>query len=537
MGTRYDALFNTRETPQTQPIPGAVQVQNDAGGYVFGVDHWTALQRFLILGVEDNTYYATKRDLVMQAGNGTLKCVAEDGERVVRTVVAVSHGGRAPKNDAALFVLAICAGVGNEATRKAAFGVLRLVARTSTHLFQFLNYVQGFRGWGRGLRNAVAEWYLDREPQSLALQLTKYQSREGWTHLDVLRKAHPTPVTEDQRLLFQYVKTGGFKYASFGDRGVADYLEAVELVKHADALRLSEVLDRIVAQKLPREVLPTALLNRPEVWEAMLPNMPPTAMLRNLATMTKLGVLAPLNDNTACVCERLTDSNALQRARIHPLSMLVALGTYGRGHGDRGTAQWTPVTQIVDALDEGFYTSFGAVEPTGKRHLLGVDWSGSMSLPQVLGGFSPAYLAAAMALVTHRVETKTEIVAFASTLKKVSLSSKMRLDDVYAATYKGAGEGTDCAIPIMYALQRQIPVDVFVIYTDSQTWAGPVHVTQALQKYRSAMVHDAKLVNVQMVYNTYSTVREEDDESGTLNVVGIDTATPTLISEFAKGTF
>ncbi len=66
-----------------------------------------------------------------------------------------SREGRAPKNDPALFALALAAGSADEATRKAALDALPQVARTGTHLFQFATFVEGFRGWGRSLRRAV----------------------------------------------------------------------------------------------------------------------------------------------------------------------------------------------------------------------------------------------------------------------------------------------------------------------------------------------------------------------------------------------
>ena len=45
---------------------------------------------------------------------------------------------------------------------------------------------------------------------------------------------------------------------------------------------------------------------------------------------------------------------------------------------------------------------------------------------------------------------------------------------------------TDCALPMLDALEKKIPVDCFVILTDSETWAGPIHPTEALRQYRQA---------------------------------------------------
>jgi 60 kDa SS-A/Ro ribonucleoprotein len=82
-----------------------------------------------------------------------------------------------------------------------------------------------------------------------------------------------------------------------------------------------------------------------------------------------------------------------------------------------------------------------------------------------------------------------------------------------------------------HALQREI--DTFVIYTDSETWAGDIHPVQALRAYRRASGIEARLVVVGMVSNGFSIADPADPEM--LDVVGFDTATPQLISDFARG--
>ena len=122
-------------TPQREPIPDTTQVSNSAGGYAWPVDHWTRLDRFLILGAEGGTYYIGERQLTRENAHAVAECLAEDGARVVRRVVEISESGRAPKNDPALFVLAMAASLGDDATRAAALGALprsRAPARTSS---------------------------------------------------------------------------------------------------------------------------------------------------------------------------------------------------------------------------------------------------------------------------------------------------------------------------------------------------------------------------------------------------------------------
>jgi 60 kDa SS-A/Ro ribonucleoprotein len=52
---------------------------------------------------------------------------------------------------------------------------------------------------------------------------------------------------------------------------------------------------------------------------------------------------------------------------------------------------------------------------------------------------------------------------------------------------------TDCSLPMQYALQRKIMVDVFIVLTDNETYFGSIHPSQALEKYRREVNPGAKL--------------------------------------------
>jgi 60 kDa SS-A/Ro ribonucleoprotein len=64
----------------------------------------------------------------------------------------------------------------------------------------------------------------------------------------------------------------------------------------------------------------------------------------------------------------------------------------------------------------------------------------------------------------------------------VAIAPGQRLDDVVRAVSDLPFGGTDCALPMLHAIDRKLAVDVFVVYTDSETWAGAVHPFQALQQ-------------------------------------------------------
>ena len=521
--------YNTKETPQGQAIPGSTQVPNSAGGYAWAVDDWTRLDRFLVLGSEGGTYYIGEQKLTVENAEAVRRCIVSDGPRVVERIVAISEAGRAPKNDPALFALAMCVSFGDLETRRRAFSALPRVARIGTHLFHFANYVDGLRGWGRGLRRAVASWYQDMEPTQLSFQAIKYQQRDGWGHRDLLRLSHPKAQDSRHNAIYKWIVDG--ELVGFGEA-----MDQIQAFAQAQVSEGKELANLITEFRLPMEAVPSGKRTK-EVWEAALPHLGLTALIRNLGVMTSLGVLAKGQwaANTQVIA-RLTDPKQLKTARIHPIAVLSALITYNQGRGVRGHKTWETVPDIVDALDHAFYLAFDNIEPTGKRLVLALDVSSSMArCGDIAGvpGLTPRVGAAAMAMVTYKTEGQVALISFQDRIVPLDISRCQRLMDVVVATSGLPFGRTDCAQPMLWALENKVAADAFIIYTDSETWAGSIHPVQALQQYRRETGIPAKLVVVGMVSNGFSIA--DPDDGGMLDVVGMDTSVPQVIDDFVKG--
>lgn len=542
---KFTKLFATKATPQREPIPGSTQAPNSAGGFTWRVDDWARLDRFLILGSEGGTFYIAERTLTIENAGAVRRCIAADGLRTVERIAAISGAGRAPTNDPAIFALAMAAKLGDEPTRRAAYAALPNVCRIGTHLMHFADYAQGFGGWGRGMRKAVGAWFNTRPAADLAFQLAKYQSRDGWSNRDLLRLAHPRAASPSHDRLFAWAVKGELPDGAAGDPALALIAAIGELAKTTDVRAAARL---VRDARIPRECVPTQLLVHAEIWDALLAAMPMTAMIRNLATMTRVGLIAPGSAATRRIAAQLADAGRLERARVHPIAILSALLTYQAGCGVRGSGTWAPVAQIVDALDAAFYASFGLVEAAGKRMLLALDVSGSMASGAIAGvpSLTPRVGSAAMALVTAATERDSTLVAFTAAagghggqwgggtpgITTLSISPRQRLDDVVAEVGKLPMGGTDCALPMLWAQQHRVDVDTFCVYTDNETWAGSVHPAQALRSYRDARGIPAKLVVVGMTSNGFSIA--DPDDAGMLDVVGFDTATPPVIADFAR---
>jgi 60 kDa SS-A/Ro ribonucleoprotein len=547
--TNYAQHFSTLTTPQNEAARSD-QVQNSAGGFVFQLDKWKRLDRWLILGAEGGTYYASERKLTRDNAQTILECLAEDGARAIRTIVEISDAGRAPKNDPAIFALALAASDAKLETRQAALAALPRVCRIGTHLFHFAQAVSVNRGWSRGLRAAFANWYTSKTPEKLAYDVLKYQQRDGWSHRDVIRLAHPSMCSPEHNAIFRWVCEGiqsepvrhVKRKSTTGERTVEYRSEMAPPALLVSYEELKAEKDPAAVAKLIRdhgfthEMVPSDQKSTAVVWEALFEQMPMTAMIRNLGKMTSVGLFSPMGARTRQAAERLTDAEQLKNARVHPLALLSAMRVYQQGHGEKGSLTWEPAREIVDALDEAFYLTFQAIEPTNKRWLLALDVSGSMTWSTIAGcpGITPRDGSAAMSLVTARTETAWHCIGFSHTMEPIGISPKQRLDDVIQTIEHVRPGNTYCSLPMLYAEQNKIPVDVFTVYTDSETWCGEIHPFQALKQYRQKMGIGAKLIVVGMTATGF-TISDPSD-AGMMDVVGFDTAAPAVMSDFAKQT-
>lgn len=555
MAINYAKQFTRpAKTPATTSVYTKVaehQVQNSCGAFVFTVDDWDRLNRFLILGAEGGTYYVGQRDLVKQNHDVVLRCLKLDGLKAVEMIASTSESGRAYKNDPAVFALALCAAHGSTEVKQAAYKALPRVCRIGTHLFHFMQYATALRGCGSGLRRAVSRWYA-MPYERLANQVVKYQSRDGWSHRDLLRLSHPVPEDKAHEAIFRWVVGGmdalgareirakgtrqAAKFASV-KRYLPELIAAFEEAKKADTKTLVKL---ILDHNLPREAVPTEKLNEVAVWDALMQKMPLNAMIRNLGKMTNVGLLKPLSAAANLICKRLADGEYLRKSRVHPMQVLLAAKTYGQGRGIKGTLSWTPVPQVLSALDQAFYDTFPNVRPCGKPLLIGLDVSGSMA--SEIGGtpLKSSEAVAALSLVHCNVEPACHVFGFASgdgrswgstKFKELGIRKGMRLTEATQRCQQPFGS-TDVSLAYQYALDNKLSVGGFIVMTDSETNMG-AHPTLKLREYRQRFVPDARSVVVATT-STGFTVNDPNDKFG-LDVAGFDASVPALIGDFIRG--
>ncbi|WP_165495303.1 TROVE domain-containing protein [Actinomadura roseirufa] len=546
--------MSTLTTPQTTPLPGreSEQVRNNAGGYGFAKDLWTRLEDFLILGTTGGTYYVGEDRLTADNARVVFDAVRADGVRVVRlaTEISTARPPRAPKNRPALFALAAAAAGGDAATRQEVKASLAGVARTTDHLASFFGYFKNLGGKatgrgtapvvGRAMRSAIGSWFLAGDVDQVAWRVCKARQRrtpagEAFALRDALRIAHPKADTPARRALFGWIAGNVSDDEARGQvRAIDAFLTAQAATRPRDAIAV------VRERGVPWEFLPGEALTDAGVWDALVDTIGMTALIRNLARMTRLGTLAPMSDATRRAAARLTDAGALAGARVHPMDLFLALRVYQAGRSQpnpRADVQtWSPVPAIADALEEAYERSFGHVEPSGRRLLIAVDSSGSMTWGRGLysGGTSlgSCYeIANAMAVILSRIEGDgAHVIDVDTAVHDSRVTPRTNLREI--ASWRPSGGGTDLALPFQWALKRRLAVDGVVVFTDNETWAGHEHPSQALAAYRRAVNPAARVVMAAMAA-TGHTIGDPRD-GGVLNMAGLDASLPMVVNGYVR---
>jgi len=526
---------NVLQTEQLRGELGKRQVKNSEDGYSFQITDTDKLDRFLILGTKGGTFYINESELTVKGLEVVEKLLLENPEYVIKRAVEISQAGRAAKNDYALMVLAMASVEKynpNIAMRWFAYNKLSLVARTGTHLMQYLEYRKTFGGTlSSGLKKAIKRWILNLNVDGAAYQMMKYPSRSNWSFRDILRFAHIKPDSEEWNALFSYVSKG---YKEELDSHYPKIVKAVHTAKTKE-FSSKEKVSFIKETKLTHEMIPTEWKQDAKVYEALLYDMNLMALIRNLNNLDKNGLLQPFSDSEKFVIEKITNKDELVKSRIHPMFLINAyIAVKGDARGLTGNAN---KDRLVLALEDAFYASFGNVEPTGKNFMLGLDVSGSMSGPVSGGNFSCAVGSAVMAMVTARTEKNYIIKGFTSEFVDLDINHKTTFSEAFKKVQRSNFGRTDCSLPMIYALEKGIDIDVFSVYTDSETYAGEIHPVMAIEKYnkfrsKTFKKGPAKLIVVGMAANDFSIA--DPNNPNMLDVVGFDVNTPSMISGFSR---
>jgi 60 kDa SS-A/Ro ribonucleoprotein len=392
-------------------------------------------------------------------------------------------------------------------------------------------YTKSMRGMGKIIRSAGQSWLAKSDAQAVAYQLLKYQQRSGFSHRDALRLFHVQPPSKDHELLYHWAVKGWTELSTEIPSPALAQIWWYEWLK-----RNPDRTHEAIAQgKLTHEMAaPIGQMDR-RAWQLLFDTMPIGAMLRNLGSLTELGVLrADEPTNLERVAAVLNDRERVRKGRIHPIYVLKALKTYKSG-GQIGKSKktWTPVPRIVDILEKAVDLAFDSVEPTGKVFMHAVDISGSMSwsaLPSV--GMTCCEIATAMALASAKAEINYMIRGFSTEFIDLEITKEDTFTSALRKTSDRNFGGTDASVAYDWMLKNNFNADVICFWTDSESWAGNRHPSQALAEYRRKVNPNVQAIYITLQSARITLVDPKDPMSWDLG--GFDPTMPRVIQSIAQ---
>ena len=469
------------------------------------------------------------------------------------------------------------------------------------------------KGFGRAFKTALNRSFLKKTPAQLAYQVTKYQSRGDWGFNDIIKCTHLRTGTGENRkrntkylpsdyqappikpatpmdLVLRYSMYGMVEMTKLANEfnlledPIYQYLWAIHSVKsmtETDTNVLIHLIHLILKHRLVREHLPTWSLKNCAVQKALLfgdtthfndgslflgdPShrfikvvMPMTALLRNLASLTSIGLF---NDEAilSLVVKHLTDKDAVQKSRIHPVNVIIAWFVYRKGKGFKGKLTWTPKKEICDALEQMAFLAFTNAPPTTKRYGVFIDGSGSMTEETTFQGLSNADIAALLSLViarsgqehsrsgqghlfyvfsaknTRRYKqygTPTDNTGLYDVGHQIHANSTF--EEVLSAVQLSNWGATDISNGIRYLENANKHVDAIVVITDNDINTGEKPLV-ALNSYRKTIGNpNVKLITLAVQLNDL-TIADPSDK-GMLDMCGFDTNSYQVMHAFTHDT-
>jgi 60 kDa SS-A/Ro ribonucleoprotein len=333
---------------------------------------------------------------------------------------------------------------------------------------------------------------------------------------DIIRMVRPKPATPERRAFY-----GWLIAKPYDVEALPAEIAAFEAWKRTPSGALPPV---------PFEWL-TAFPLSAEQWGQLAGTMGWQALRMNLNTLARNGAFG-VAGVTDAVAVRLSDANALRKARALPYQLMMALGSAGEG---------VPL-KVQAALEQALEASVSNVPKVSGRVVVCPDVSGSMAAPATgyrKGATSKVScndVAALVAAAMLRTNRQARVLPFEATVVAVTLDPYARLAVNTAKLAAVGGGGTNVSAPLAMLNAERASVDLIVIVSDNQSWVDATRGrgTATMREWERLKQSNptAKLVCVDI--QPHGTT-QASGRADILNVGGFSDAVFDTIARFANG--
>jgi 60 kDa SS-A/Ro ribonucleoprotein len=541
MGTYNFATKSKSRTRTTQrkPIPGREEEMKKSfsGGYAFKAENWQVLKRWLLTGSMFGAFYQGKEQMTEDNVKVLKGLINEDPKKVAEMILECSKKGINVHTP--IFALVhLSNGDGN--AKNSFREVFSEVIRNGSQLYEFISYVKDLRGFGKTIHKAVKSWLDAKDVKELEYQFLKYQNRNGWSGRDLLRMIKPSVADNDYKKFVYNWMVGGTKKNPLIP--IEQFPEMLGRIKVYEQLKKgcseSDVIQAIDKFKMTWEMIPGNITMTGGIWSALFKTMPVGATVRNLGNLTEKGVFKN-KANLELLEQRFSKEN-LKKAYIHPINLASAQKIYSQGgEGGKSKLRWDVIPRVEDIIEQAINDSFEVLEPTGKHFFHALDVSGSMHSGNVgTMWLAPYQVEGIMALASIKAEKDYFVGGFDTQFTPM----KFRRDtpfksvtDCRSGLWPSNFGGTDASAAYDYAIAKKIETDVFVFWTDSESWAGRKHPSQAFAEYKNRVNKNAKAIYITLTaYGDNITLADPKDPQS-YDFASFTGETPKLIQMVANG--
>ncbi|MGF7396248.1 TROVE domain-containing protein (plasmid) [Thermoanaerobacterium thermosaccharolyticum] len=315
---------------------------------------------------------------------------------------------------------------------------------------------QGRGQGGRAVKRQVAR-FLNNISEYWAI---KYNGRgRGYSLGDIVKTVHPKPINDKQKAIFAYLV--GKEY----DKIQLPQIAAYEALKKTTDTK--EQIALIQEGRLPHEVVTGVIKPDKEIWNAILQQMPIFALLRNLNTLDRAGIL---DENRNYITSILNDPERLAKSKILPFRFVTAFHQVEKA--------W-----IKDVLRQAVEMTFDNLPEIYGKTAVFLDVSGSMEGDYLRIG-------SVFALALYK-KTNGQGIFWTFDTRVYDPKPSMYDSILSQAEKIEARGGTDTGAPVEKLRKDNIYVDNIIIITDEQQNTGSPFYKE-LEKYRRSINPNTK---------------------------------------------
>ena len=486
---------------------GAADARNHEGAPAYALSPKQTLAQYVATGCLNGTFYASADEQLQQV---LALCAGAEPLFVAKLAVYARQAGHMKDMPALL-----CAALSLRSPELLA-RVFDRVIDNGRMLRTFVQIVRsgavGRKSLGTRPRRLVQRWLAARSDGDLFADSVG----QSPSIADVVKMVHPRPATASRAALYAYLIGR--------DHDPAALPPEVRAYEDYKAGRRSE-LPGVSFQLL------TGLPLGEAEWTEIARRAPWQMTRMNLSTFARHGVFRR-EGMAELIATRLSDGEAIARARVFPYQLLVAYATAGAE---------IPAS-VRDALQDAMELAIGNVPTVSGKVYVCPDVSGSMSSP-VTGyrrGATTAVrcvdVAALVAAALLRKNPDAEVLPFEHRLVNVQLSTR---DSVMTNASKLAavgGGGTSCSAPLRELNRRRARGDLVLYVSDNESWvdAGRGRGTATMQEWSAFRSRNPRARLVCLDIQPYGTTQAAERED-VLNVGGFSDEVFAVIARFADG--